>query len=111
MSPGMAMKDGMRVFLLLLLLLPFGLGAVYLPDPGTVGHTPEGTTLDLTPDQGSRPCHNDRLPDAMCGSACTIGVAAPAVSPAPASYLQRLLPASSGMPEPGIPVSTLPPRV
>ena len=106
----MAMKDGIRVFCLLFLLLPFGLGAVYLPDPGTAGPMPEGTTLDLTPHQGSYPCHNDRLPDAMCGSACRIGVAAPAVSPAPALFLQRLLPAFSGMPETGIPVLTLPPR-
>ena len=104
------MKDGMRAFCLLLLLLPFSLGAVCLPEPGTAGPTPEGTTLDLTPDQGSHPCHHDGCPDALCGSACGIGVAAPAVSPTPAIFLQRLFPAFSGMPEAGIPIPTLPPR-
>jgi len=110
MSPEVAMKDGMRVFCLLLLLLPFGLGTVYLPDPGTAGPMPQGATLDLTPDQGSQPCHNDRLPDARCGSLCKIGEAAAAVPPTPAIFLQRLVPAFSGMPEAGIPVFTRPPR-
>ena len=115
-GPGIAMKYGMTVGLLFL-LLPFSLGAVCLPGHGAAGPAPEGAILDLALPQGSLPHHQDSLPyhhdrslGAQCGPACTIGVAAIVVSPTLALFPQRLLPAFSGMAEAAISVPTLPPR-